>query len=533
VVNKPRVIAFYLPQYHPIPENDEWWGKGFTEWRNVTRATPLFRGHAQPQLPADLGFYDLRVPETRDAQAALATQYGIEGFCYYYYWFEGRKVLERPLEEMLSSGEPDFPFCICWANENWTRRWDGFDQDVLLGQRHSPESDAAFLRDVLPILQDPRYIRVDGKPLLMVYRVELMPDPAATARAWRRIAAENGIPDLHLCFVQVYPSLSRAYVGPVQGSADPIDPRSIGFDAAVEFPPHGMWGLSDKRHNVTGLTPDFAGRICSYAEVMDRSLARPIPAYRLHRGIMPAWDNTARRGPRAFVYEGSSPQLYGRWLKGLLEQQTREDGDELLFVNAWNEWAEGAHLEPDLNNGHAYLQTTRDVLAADAAERRQAAEGASWPLATSRDKRVLAWPDWSQPESVRAALGLVDQAEVSEEPDLCLCLRLDPAFDPPMDEALRALNEVIGSYFSDESGLEILLVDDAIAEEKWPLLGSSVVAGVQPSEGSLNDERTRFFAALGRPVAADASELRRLLELQPIVGTGPDGRSGRSVPALV
>jgi len=344
-----RLIAFYLPQFHPIPENDAWWGQGFTEWTNVARATPLFPGHYQPHLPADLGYYDLRVPEVRTQQAELARSYGIHGFCYYYYWFNGRRLLERPLDQMLASGTPDFPFCICWANENWTRRWDGDDLDILIGQIHSPESDARFIRDVIPILRDPRYIHVNGKPLLLVYRASILPEPQRTTEVWREACRAAGIPEIHLVAAQTF------------GLEDPVP---LGFDAAVEFPPHGIKG--SRVHDVAGLHPDFKGKIHEYGEAVEFGVGRPREDYLLHRTVMAAWDNTARRGTFAHVWRHSSPEAYERWLRGVIANSSCDprDRDPVVFINAWNEWAEGAHLEPDRHYGHAYLRATRRALLA-------------------------------------------------------------------------------------------------------------------------------------------------------------------------
>lgn len=204
-----RAIAFYLPQYHPVPENDEWWGKGFTEWRNVSKARPLFPGHYQPHLPADLGFYDLRLPEVREAQAELARAHGISGFVYYHYWFNGRRILERPFNEVLQSGKPDFPFCLCWANENWTRIWDGGDKHILLEQKYSAQDDLAHIQSLIPAFRDERYIRVNGKPLFLVYRAELIPDPVRTAAIWREAAIKAGVGDLYLARVESYDSVHR------------------------------------------------------------------------------------------------------------------------------------------------------------------------------------------------------------------------------------------------------------------------------------------------------------------------------------
>ena len=343
-----KVIAFYLPQFHPVAENDEWWGKGFTEWTNVTRARPLYKGHNQPQLPADLGFYDLRVPEVRRQQVDLARRYGIHGFCFYYYWFGGRRILERPLNEFAADRRLNFPFCVCWANESWSRRWDGLEKEVLLRQDHTPETDAAFIQDVLPLLADPRYIRVGGRPLLMVYRLGLMPDPKATAELWREAARQHGLPGLHLAAVESFGF---------------TEPRAYGFDSAVEFPPHGLTGLRDARPDFDW-HGEFTGTAWDYREVAQFSLNRPDPTYTLFRTTSPGWDNTARRGANATVMTHATPAEFEVWLAGAAEHTRRRHppGDRLLFVNAWNEWAEGAHLEPDQRFGHGWLAAVRRVV---------------------------------------------------------------------------------------------------------------------------------------------------------------------------
>ncbi len=269
-----RLVAFYLPQYHPIPENDRWWGKGFTEWRNVVRARPNFPGHYQPHLPADLGFYDLRVPETRREQADLARAYGIDAFCYYHYWFSGQRLLHRPFEDVCASGEPDFPFCVCWANENWTRRWDGLDRDVLAAQRYRSEDALAFIREILPALGDRRYLRIDGRPLLLVYCAAAIPEPRHWAEAWRREAQRAGHPDLYLALVQSVHETGG-------------DPRAVGFDAAVEFPPH-LFAVDELTAAIEGVRPGFRGAVFDYVSCARHGLARPRPGYTLLRGVMPA-----------------------------------------------------------------------------------------------------------------------------------------------------------------------------------------------------------------------------------------------------
>ncbi|MDY0041122.1 MAG: glycoside hydrolase family 99-like domain-containing protein, partial [Desulforhabdus sp.] len=332
-----RAIAFYLPQYHPIPENDKWWGQGFTEWRNVVKAKALFPGHYQPHLPADLGFYDLRLPEARAAQAALAREYGIHGFCYYHYWFNGRRILERPFNDVLASGDPDFPFCLCWANENWTRVWDGGERDVLLEQHYSHDDDVAHIRSLIPAFEDPRYIRIDGKPLLLVYRTNLLPDPARTAAIWRDEVAKAGLPGIYLARVE---NFTRG-----------IDPYGIGFDAAVEFAPDTtrtgvpmfQKGLSSFLHRLSLLPKVFqASKVFSYNTLAQNMLAKDEPNYTWFRCVMPMWDNTARRSANAHVFAGATPSAYQSWLSKVAHRtRTRLSGEEqILFINAWNEWAE-------------------------------------------------------------------------------------------------------------------------------------------------------------------------------------------------
>jgi lipopolysaccharide biosynthesis protein len=351
-----RVIAFYLPQFHPIPENDGWWGKGFTEWTNVTRAKPNFAGHYQPHLPSDLGFYDLRVPEVREQQAALADRFGIHGFCYYYYWFNGRQILERPLQEVFRSGKPDFPFCVCWANENWSRRWDGGSNEVLLQQEYSPEDDLAFIESLLPLFSDRRYIRVKDRPVLLVYRPDLLPDPRATAERWTLACREAGLPGVYLC------------AGHTKTTLDPVP---IGFDAAFEFPPHGTRHASKAYRKFPGIRPEFKGLVLDYRALAVQYLGKPMPAYPLHKAVMVAWDNTARRQLDGTIFLHSSPEAYEVWLREAAELVRRHNapGERLVFINAWNEWAEGAHLEPDQRFGLQYLEATRRALSTTHPER--------------------------------------------------------------------------------------------------------------------------------------------------------------------
>lgn len=348
-----KLVAFNLPQFHPTPDNDEWWGKGFTEWTSVVKGRPRFRGHYQPHLPADLGFYDLRLPEAREAQAALASEYGIYGFCYYHYWFNGRRILERPVNEILQSGKPDFPFCLCWANESWTRVWSGHEKQVLMGQTYSEEDDLNHIRWLCAAFADPRYIRVEGKPLFLVYRSSGLPNPKKTTDAWREEASRLGIGDLHLCLVESH------FDDPL------VEPAQHGFDAAVEFQPR----LSLLRQPLIqrAIQRFFPGapnnRFHGYEELIAKSLAEPPPPYPRYPGICPSWDNSARRKTRYLMLKDSTPDIYERWLREVIARAPLNvNGEKIIFVNAWNEWSEGCHLEPCQKWGRKYLEATSRAL---------------------------------------------------------------------------------------------------------------------------------------------------------------------------
>jgi len=355
----PRLIVFYLPQFHPIPENDKWWGKGFTEWTNVVKAKPLFKGHYQPHLPADLGFYDLRIPEVRQAQADLAREYGIYGFCYYHYWFNGKRMLERPFNDVLVSGKPNFPFCLCWANESWTRAWDGRSREILIEQQYSEDDDRCHIRWLSQIFQDKRYIKIMGKPVFLVYRASKLPNPLKTTSIWREEADKMGIGNLYLCRVESFPD-------------EHGDPAKIGFDATVEFQPD--WKNLQNPYlkgkfrrivsNFKSLTDNFKGyRKYDYASIVQNMKQRKEPIYKRFPCVMPSWDNSARRNKEATIIHGSTPELFGKWLRWAIEStmQTSSD-DNIIFINAWNEWAEGNHLEPCKKWKTAYLKETCRVL---------------------------------------------------------------------------------------------------------------------------------------------------------------------------
>jgi lipopolysaccharide biosynthesis protein len=359
-----RIVAFYLPQFYPIPENDRWWGRGFTEWTNVTRARPRFRGHDQPQLPADLGFYDLRVPEVRAAQAQLAEAHGISGFCYYHYWFSGTRLLSRPLDEVLRSGEPEFPFALCWANHDWTRGWDSREGEILVSQLYEKNDDLRHVRWLAEhVWSDKRHITVDGRPLFLLRTAP--PDARRWIERWRTEAQRLGVLDPYLVI--------RAT------RADPETALRQGFDASVEIPPYGSGRgpRVDWRARLAGLVgPRFSGQFArrldqlvgntddvhEYAALVAHAIRRPPGARKQYPGVTPRWDNSPRRRTGALIFRGSTPELYRLWLAHVATTFTPFGPDEdFVFVNAWNEWGEGAYLEPCQRWGNQYLDAHRGL----------------------------------------------------------------------------------------------------------------------------------------------------------------------------
>lgn len=361
-----KTIAIYLPQYHPIPENDEWWGTGFTEWTNVTKAKPLFKGHYQPQLPADLGFYDLRLEESRIAQEKLAKENGIFGFCYYHYWFNGKRILQEPLDRKLKNPNEDLPFMICWANENWTRVWDGSENKILLEQKYGDKDDIEHINHLLTYLKDPRYIKYQGKHILAIYKSELLPDPKKTIEIWKKQAKTEGI-DLLLCRMDAHGKIGEHFL-------------DSGFDKSIDFQPFGHYSESFKKMKSkerNTLTYRFIKKIKNkflneskfdeylslregifdYEEYVKYYCDQPPLPDSCFPCITPGWDNTSRRKNNYFLFKNSSPEMFSKWFEQIIKNN--QNKETLLFINAWNEWAEGNHLEPCQKWGKQYLNVLK------------------------------------------------------------------------------------------------------------------------------------------------------------------------------
>lgn len=351
--NDTKIIAYYLTQFHPDEHNEKWWGRGTTEWNNVLRAVPQYTGHYQPRLPGELGCYDLRIKDNMKRQIELAKMYGVFGFSFYYYWFDGERLLEKPLEMFLSNKDLDFPFMLCWANENWTKKYDGTNEGILMKQPNTFESYKNVITDMIRFLGDARYIEVDGKKVITVYRPSLIPKAKEVLLFWRDYCRKNGIGELYLIAVKE--------------NTIETDWIEVGFDAVSEFHPGTLY---QNCNNVTEyleyIRRDFGGEVFSYKDIVDKQKYFRYNYPKLYRAVMPMWDNTARRNNKGMIFEGSTPELYEQWLKDVIkEQKHRKDlEDNFIFINAWNEWGEGAYLEPDKRWGYAYLEATRNAVEA-------------------------------------------------------------------------------------------------------------------------------------------------------------------------
>ena len=361
--DKIKALALYLPQFHPIPENDEWWGKGFTEWTNVAKAKPLFEGHWQPRLPADLGFYDLRVAETRIAQAELAKQYGVYGFCYWHYWFGGKQILERPLQEVVSSGQPDLPFCLAWANQTWSGTWHGLSNSKILIEQTYPgkQDHTDHFYACLEMFKDPRYIEVEGKKLFFIYLSQEIPQIKEFITLWQDLAQKEGLSGFHFAGMNQSPDW---------------DPKSDGLNAAVQY-----WSQREEyQYRHLTLKDRIQLRLfghesltrqrkknrlplkLSYPKLVEKYPHVPV-RYDEYPSVFCDWDNTPRSGADGWLFEDFSPELFGELCFKAFEQtQNKPKGEKIVIIKSWNEWAEGNYMEPDQKFGHRYLEAFKNAL---------------------------------------------------------------------------------------------------------------------------------------------------------------------------
>ncbi len=347
----PKLIPFYLPQFHTIPENDKWWGKGFTEWTNVTQGQPQFIGHYQPHLPDELGFYDLNTTKILKKQIILAKKYGIYGFCFHYYWFSGgKRLLEKPIFNYLNDESLDFPFMLCWANEPWSRRWDGSEEDILIDQKFEESDIQNFIEDIMPFLKDKRYIKFNNCPILIVYRPHFFSKNMMLkmSKIWREYVKKEGFNDLYLLHTRTGGFKSNS--------------TEWGFNGELEFPPNNI-SHKNAINNEKIINPNFKGKILDLPKIATNNFINVPEDENLYKTVMPSWDNTARKKDSGHIYNNSSPDFYKKWLVNSIKRTEKLHPDnKIIFINAWNEWAEGAHLEPDKKHGFAYLEATLDAL---------------------------------------------------------------------------------------------------------------------------------------------------------------------------
>lgn len=379
---KARVIAYYLPQFHPIPENDKYWGKGFTEWTNVAKAKPLFKGHYQPRIPADLGFYDLRLPEVREQQAQMAREAGIEGFCYWHYWFgNGKRLLQRPFNEVLQSGKPDFPFCLAWANHSWkTSTWENGGKDrMIVEQRYLGEEDYTLhFQEVLPAFKDKRYITIEGKPLFAIFDPYNFQDVSNFIKTWQRLAKENGLKGIY--FIAMSNSTSTLQrnadgtlkrVAPNLQSSERVykDLLNLGFDGINSFGKSraemlymGKYARIAKKllHQYLPFLPTHC---INYEKITQHFFAPEDSWQNVYPSIFPQWDRTPRAGNSEGVYVNATPTTFKKHIQNALNVIKNKDMEHrILFLRSWNEWGEGNYVEPDLKYGHGFLDAIKEAI---------------------------------------------------------------------------------------------------------------------------------------------------------------------------
>lgn len=349
-----KLIAFYLPQFYPDEHNNKWWGKGVTEWTNVGKAMPHYVGHYQPRCPGELGYYDLRIPDNIYRQIELARIFGVYGFCFYYYWFDGERILDKPFDDFVNDVKIDFPFAICWANENWTQQWNGISDSTLLLQSDTVESYFNFIKSCYMLFSKTNYIKINGKPLLMIYRPDKMPKRKEVINEWRKFVYEKLGLELYI---------SAVY-------REGINFEDDGFDSVNEFAPNLAFN-SKKIKDITSskkiMSKNFFGHIYDYESFVKDKLYFEFKNKNTYRALCPMWDNTPRRKSGANIFDGATPDLYKMWLKDIIVEtrqrvEEKKLDDNIIFINAWNEWAEGAYLEPDLYWKYGYLEATRDAI---------------------------------------------------------------------------------------------------------------------------------------------------------------------------
>ncbi|PNP95241.1 lipopolysaccharide biosynthesis protein [Hoylesella timonensis] len=376
----PRILAFYLPQYYPIPENDEWWGKGFTEWTNVAKAKPLFRGHYQPRIPADLGFYDLRLQEVREAQAAMARDAGVEGFCYYHYWFgNGRQLLERPFNEVLNSGKPDYPFCLCWANHDWTNKtWKKGSSlktdSIIMKMEYSIDDDIRHFKHLLPAFRDKRYITVDGKPLFGIWAPNSIPDLRGFIQRWRGLALENGLPGLHLVgytanatgrsirgnrlSLWATDKAAEHYQALLDQGLDAVISSGLSRGQAMCQGRMKMLAYFLSKHTIFPIN-----NRTDYKKTMENYYVEEDRWENVYPTLMPQWDRTPRAGIKTNPLTNSTPEKFEKTIDTALSLiKDKQPEHQILFLKSWNEWGEGNYVEPDLKFGHGYLDAIRNAI---------------------------------------------------------------------------------------------------------------------------------------------------------------------------